>query len=239
MTNAELVPFKGAVALETIQPQTMTEFMEFGKMLAASGWFKDLKDAGQAVIKMALGVEMGLSPITAVRSIWVIETSRGPVIQISGEAWAKLLAAHGYIMRLVQNDEKACEIELTDNRGKVRGSVRYTIDDAKRQRLADKPGPWKEDPPSMLWARCISRVGKRLAPEVTGGVSMPVATSEEIGDEQISSDTRRRLFAVTPKNWTRDERLALVSDILGRDIGSYNDLTDAEGRYVADVLEAR
>ncbi|MFY9586685.1 MAG: hypothetical protein WAT66_04440, partial [Actinomycetota bacterium] len=42
-----------------------------------------------------------------------------------------------------------------------------------------------------------------------------------------------------PKNWTRDERLALVSDILGRDIGSYNDLTDAEGRYVADVLEAR
>jgi hypothetical protein len=236
----------------TLAPKSMEEALEVAKMLHSSGWFRDLKDAGQALTKIVLGAEMGVSPITAVRGIFVLDTSRGPVIQLAGDLVAKLMKAHGYTWTIDALDAEGCRLTIHHG-GRTLGQVEYTAEMAKKANLLGKAGPWTQFREDMLFNRAISRAQRRYAPEVTGGLPMPVMEAEEIAAEYPDphDDLVRSLHATYREAFPkpigdddesyRNMRLDWASDVLGRQVISFNgpdypeSLTRAEFQTLLDV----
>lgn len=240
--------------LGALVPRSMTEAMETAKMLHASGWFRDLRDAGQALTKIVLGAEMGVSPITAVRGIFIIETQRGPVLQLAGELVAKLMKAAGYDWTIDCLDSTGCELTIRAN-GRVLGQIAFTQEHARKAGLVGKRGPWSEYPEDMYFNRAICRAQRRFAPEVTGGMPMPVLDAEEVAETYPDprDDLMLALFATyrerfpKPREMSaeeyRDARLWWSEEILGREVQTWNGpeapetLTRADAQTLLAALE--
>jgi hypothetical protein len=172
-----LVPPSGGVTVNT----TALDVMELGSVLARSGYFKDAKDASQAVVKILYGQEIGIGPVSAMMSIHVIEGKPAP----SGNLIAARIRGSGkYDYRVREHSGDLCRIEffaLARNGDKESlGLVEFNMEDAKRAELLRNPS-WRKYPRAMLFNRAISEGARVHCPEIFGGA--PVYTPEELGAE--------------------------------------------------------
>lgn len=125
-----------------------------------------------AAICIMYGAEVGLSPMTALQRIIVINGK--PTLDAQGMA-ALIRGAGHSIMGETSNESATVTGKRADNGDTM--SVTFTIDDAKRAGLV-KNGPWTQYPSSMLWARAVSKLARELFPDVLMGMSY---VPEEIG----------------------------------------------------------
>src|SRR5690349_18072678 len=58
--------------------QSLDEVMRLGDVLARTGYFKDVKDAGQAVAKILYGAELGIGPMASMMGVHIIEGKPSP-----------------------------------------------------------------------------------------------------------------------------------------------------------------
>jgi len=152
--------------------------MELGKVLAASGFFQDSRQAAQAVVKVLAGRELGFGPIASMSGIHII--SGKPTLS------ANLLAAAirnsgAYDYTVVALDDTACEIAFLRDGKELQPRSTFTIDDAERAGLntGNNSHSWKKYPRNMLFARAISNGARWHCPEVFSGA--PVYTPDELG----------------------------------------------------------
>lgn len=148
---------------------------KLGALLARSNYFQDAKDAGQAIVKVLAGREIGLGPIASMTGIYVIN---GRVAFGANVMAAALKRTGRYTYRIVEHSDKVCRIEFREHDGKgwvVVGESAFTIEDAK------KAGTKNLDkfPRNMLFARAMSNGVRWYAPDVFAGA--PVYTPEELG----------------------------------------------------------
>lgn len=171
------------LVLKPIELQTM---LQIAQACAASGFFSDIKDASQALVKMLAGRELGIPPVRALTSIHIIENKPSP----SADVVAECIKRSGqYRYRVVQHDESACVLEWSDC-GEVVGQSSFSIEDAQRAELTKKTN-WKRYPRAMLFARALVE-GKRIyAPDVLSGCYTP----DELGCETDQTG------AVDPAQW--------------------------------------
>lgn len=127
------------------------------------------------------GRELGIGPMEAMQKIDIIDgrpalssellvamvRRAGGSITISDETPGQSLTVHG---RHPAGDEM---------------SVTFTIDDAKRAGLTDKSN-WKKYADDMLWARAVSRLCRRLFPDVLSAVR--AYTPDDLGDSEWVPD---------------------------------------------------
>lgn len=115
---------------------------------------------------LTAGVELGIGPATALRTIHVIEgracLSAGIMVGLAMQA--------GVVFEYQQQDATACRIKWT--RGSSSGVVVFTIENAATAGLADKPN-WKKYPAAMLTARCQSMAARQSAPDRLAGLYAP------------------------------------------------------------------
>jgi hypothetical protein len=122
---------------------------------------------------MIHGAELGLPPITALRSIHMIEGQPSA----SAALIRALIMRHGH---LLQWREVSAERVVLYGRRADTGSdalVTWTLDDARRANLLGK-GNWKTYPKAMLAARATSEMGRLLFADLLHGISY---TPEELG----------------------------------------------------------
>jgi hypothetical protein len=184
---------------------------------------------------------MGVSPITAVRGIHVIDTKRGPVIMLSSDLLGKLMKASGYTWTVDRLDLGGCALTVYAQGRRV-GDVEFTRDMAKRAYLDGKDGPWKQFAEDMFFNRALSRAQKRYAPEVTGGLPMPVVEADVVDDLPASEDQMVKLRTLAFRRWpdARDDRLGWATEMLGRSVTTFSathDLTRAEVSCLIDALD--
>ena len=229
----------------------------------------------EATAAILSGLEVGLSPMAALRSF--------DVIQGSAAARALTLRAivqsHGHEIEVVESTTTRCVM-----RGRRKGStdwqrVTWTIDRAKQLGLIGKPN-WKNQPQTMLVARATSEISRLVAadailgigysseeladgagestPMVDGPTETPAGarrmsrkpkppnhveeTVEQTGPEPLDtrSDLAKAMFASFNEAGVteRDDRLAYVSRVVGREVASSGDMTEADARQVLDSLTA-
>lgn len=128
----------------------------------------------EATAAILAGIEVGLSPMAALRSFDVIQ----------GQAAARaitlraIVQSHGHEIEMLESTDSRCRM-----RGRRRGarewtSVLWTIDRARSLGLTNKHN-WKAQPQAMLTARATSELARLIAADAILGIAY---SAEEIDD---------------------------------------------------------
>ncbi len=159
-------------ALVPYTTRTLDDTMTLGKVLAASGYFADSREAAQAVVKVLAGAELGFGPIASMTGVNIIKGK----VSLSANLIAAAIKRSGrYNYRVVSLTDTDCRIDFYEAGERV-GTSTFTADDAK---LAGLGGDnWRKFPRNMLFARAISNGAKWYCPDLSGG---PLYTPEELG----------------------------------------------------------
>lgn len=139
--------------------------LQIAKACALSGYYADVRNASQALVKMMAGKEMGVGPVRALSLIHIIEGKPSASAALLAEA---IKRSGKYDYRVIQRDDQACILEWTE-RGEVVGRSQFTIEDAKTAELAHRKN-WKKHPRAMLFARALTEGKTAYAPDVLAGV---------------------------------------------------------------------
>lgn len=170
-TGVELEVARPAAPILT--DDEITRLWRIAKALAASGMFKDARQAEQAFAKIVIGRDLGLSPAQSMTGIHIVE-GKPEIAAVTLASFVQGSANYDY--RIIEHTDERCRIEFL--RGSdVLGESLFTMEDADRAGLAKKPG-YVAYPRNYLFARAMSNGVKWFCPEVTGGI--PVYHEGEI-----------------------------------------------------------
>lgn len=154
--------------------------------LAQSGMFPDTKKAEEALAKILMGRDLGLSPTQALNGIHVVKGK--PQLHYATMG-GFVRAREGYDYRKKHHDAEKCVLEFTrDNWATVEGESEFSIEDAKTAGLEFKTSSgadsnWTKRPKVMLFARALSQGVREYMPEALGGVPVYVEGELEDGGE--------------------------------------------------------
>jgi hypothetical protein len=152
----------------------LADTMELGKLLAASGFFEDSRQASQAVVKVLAGREIGIGPIASMTGIYIIKGKPA----IGAGLMASIVKRSGkydYVVRKLDGDSADIEFfEKRDMGWRSIGVSVFTRADAVKAGTQNL----EKYARNMLFARCISNGVKWYCPDVFQG---PIYTPEELG----------------------------------------------------------
>ena len=154
-------------------------------LAAAESKSTDPKAKGMsAALRIAYAESLGL-PAHAASEVHLINGNLATSAQLKrAQAFTQ-----GYQVVPIEQTDEVCTVEILDrNTGKrLAGTkpVTFTITDAKRMGLLDKPGKaWHQNPQDMLFARASSKAIRVYIPHVALGVM----TLEEVLDGEVVPD---------------------------------------------------
>lgn len=158
-----------------------------GALKQAGGFLPaHIRNEGELVAIILAGRELGLSPMTSLRSINLIKGR----VTLSADAQLALMVRAGAKFHWASDGGNDCaELHIT-RPGQETHVQRFTMEDAKRAQLAGGEN-WRKYPQAMLRARCVSAAAKAYFPDVLAGVYVP----EELEEAEKPAPVRR----VAPK----------------------------------------
>ena len=174
-STAPAIPENGSMASKSPRAQAYNELYNLARLTTNTEMvprtLRGRADAAFAV--MVYGAELGLEPMQSLRDIHIIEGTPA----CSANLMRALIHRAGH--RLSWRKWTLTEVSLYGRRRDTGEAllVTYTIGDAKRAGVADKPN-WKKYPRAMLAARATSELARALFADVLAGLAY---TPEELG----------------------------------------------------------
>lgn len=142
--------------------------------------FRGKPDDGAAAI--LYGAELGLKPQQALQQVFVVNGQPA----IYARTMAGLLKAKGYRFETIEDTPTQVIVQGTSPRGEVETST-WTIERATSAGYT-KNALYKSDPQAMLYAKALSEVCRKLAPDVLLGIRY---TAEDLQLEPVRMKARR------------------------------------------------
>lgn len=162
-------------------PTTLTEAIEFSKMLSSSTMVpKQYQNKPEDIlVACQWGYELGLQPMQALQNIAVINGRPS----VYGDAAMALVQASPMcedISESIEGDGTPNPVAVCTAKRKGRAPVvaRFSVEDAKRAGLWGKQGPWTQYPKRMLQMRARGFALRDAFPDVLKGL----ITQEEARD---------------------------------------------------------
>jgi hypothetical protein len=166
--------------LPALTPTNFAEALTFAEELSKSTMVPPAFQRNPANILVAIqwGAELGLGPLQALQNIAVINGKPS----VYGDAMLALVrgspVCEDIIERIDRQDDNRIAVCEARRKGAAPVFGRFSINDAKRAGLWDKPGPWKQYPLRMLQMRARGFALRDAFPDVLRGV----ISVEEAGD---------------------------------------------------------
>lgn len=165
-----------------LQLQSKEDIQWLANTLAASGFFEDAKNAHQACVKLMIGMELGMSPMESVNSIYFVKGKPG--------IWARDIAAklerhphYGY--SIVEHTEDHCTVQiLWDGKPKLNhlgqpvAPVTFHRDQAAKLGLLNKQ-TWLGDMMQQMFYKALTRAQVLHASDLYG---LPIRSREDLED---------------------------------------------------------
>lgn len=136
---------------------------------------------GDATAMILSGDEVGLTPVQSLRSIYIVHGTPA----LNARAMAALVLAHGHDFWVVEESPTKVVVG-----GRRRGSdheqtVTWTMDRARKAGYTSNP-QYESKPQEMLYARAVSELARRLAPDALAGMAYSV---EELESDETAATT--------------------------------------------------
>lgn len=134
-----------------IEPKNFGELMKYAEMIANSDMApKDYKrNPGNVLVAIQMGAELGLKPMQALQNIAVINGRPS----IWGDAALALVQSHPEYDGIKEEGDETKATCTIKRKGEEPHTVTFTEEDAKKAKLLDKDGPWKQYRKRMLQMR--------------------------------------------------------------------------------------
>jgi hypothetical protein len=156
-------------ALASFEPANLVEAERFAEKIAMSGLMPDTLRGKSAdvLIVMMMGRELGLPPMTALRSVSVF---RGKPI-LSAELQVALVkrSPECEYFRIVETSDFVATYE-TRRRGEEATRMSFTIEQAMKAGVVKDGSAWASYPAAMLRWRCSAHLAKAVYPDVVLGI---------------------------------------------------------------------
>jgi hypothetical protein len=154
-----------------IIPKDLTEAMKFAEMVAASDFVPKayVGKAGNCLIAMQFGAELGLPPLQAIQNIAVINGKPG----IYGDLGKALLYSKGF--KIEERDAKETQAKneawckVTRPNGEVTERT-FSLEMSKTAKLWGKEGPWTNYPYRQMGWRAFWWAARDGAADVLKGI---------------------------------------------------------------------
>ena len=174
-----------AAPVFSLVPATLAEAMELAKMISNTSMVpKDMQGkAGDVLVAIQMGAEVGLKPMQALQNIAVINGRPS----IWGDALIAIVKAHPCCEWVSESFDEAsmtavCE---TKRRGEPAAHRTFSMDDARTAGLSGKQGPWKQYPKRMLQMRARGFCLRDIYPDVLKGLSVAEEARDFIPGEIV------------------------------------------------------
>lgn len=141
----------------------MDTLIAISKMAEQSNYFKKLGGSSGILCIALYAKEMGIPVMTAIMG--GLQNINGK-ITMSAEMMNSLIHQQGHSIEILRCTHTVCEIKGKRRDGGEPFTACFTIEEAERAGLVSSGSPWQKYPSDMLFARCLSRLRRRLFPDV-------------------------------------------------------------------------
>lgn len=151
-----------------LQARDYGEAIEIAKMFAHSGMVPKQYEGntGAVLVAMQLGSEIGLSPMSALQSIAVINGRPS----VWGDAMLALVMNHHDFVDIAETEGDGFAKCTIKRRGRSPTERTFTVEDAKKAQLWGKQGPWTQYPRRMLQLRARGFALRDAFPDALRGI---------------------------------------------------------------------
>jgi len=151
--ETSLTPTTEELSVYQVMAKTASQSKLFDKIGGESGLL--------AIMLMAR--ELGMPPLQAIMGGMNIIQGK---VEISPRLMNTMIRKAGHRLDILECSETACKIKGTRNDTKEDYTCSYTLDEAKKAGLVRSGGGWEKYTSDMLFARCLSRLARRLFADV-------------------------------------------------------------------------
>lgn len=227
--NAPLAVSEATSGMFSLVPQNLVQAMELAKLIADSELApKDYRGKpGNVLIAVQMGQEVGLSPMSSIQSIAVINGKPG----LYGDVGKAILLSHGLTIEeddvetIKKTGAGRCKIT---RKGHPPCERTFSTASAKTAGLWGKSGPWTQYPERQMAWRAFWFAARDVAADLLKGLS----GAEEVIDIQPEKD-------ITPKAaepaQLKDQRGAYPDEQFALNLPKWRDLI-ASGKKTADQI---
>lgn len=173
---------RGAIA-----PRNPDDVWRMAETVAKSGLY-GVKSIEEAMVRIATGMELGLSPMQSIRGVYVISAGGMSRPTLSADMMAAVIKSRTDVcryFRMVESTDTAATYETQRVGEPAPVRMSYTIEQAKRAGLAGK-GTWQQHPEAMLRARATSALARVVYPDILNGLYDP-SEIEDIAPAPVDS----------------------------------------------------
>ena len=155
-----------------LHPRSLSEAMEFARMVAASQFApKDFRGKpGDVLVAMQMGAELGLAPMQALQNIAVVNGRPS----VYGDTLLAIVRSRPDCVDVAEHMDGAgdklravCSVQRRGCSPVVRS---FSVSDAKRAQLWGKAGPWTQYPERMLQMRARAFACRDAFPDALRGM---------------------------------------------------------------------
>jgi len=224
--------------------ENFTLLLDHSAQLLKSGILPDSLKSPQAVAAVILtGMEMGLEPMYALRTIHIIKGRP----TLAAEAMRAMFRRMGGQIKWGESTSKSCTIHLKHPKDEHWHTEVYTIEMAQHAGLTGKDN-WKKSPVEMLKARVSTNSVRAVAPELQMGCyiadeieHLEVVESKSAVEEIIETrkaSTKHAPTKAKPKPAKEEPEMTVISEVVGDpivdeapfDLDASNPVTDDESQ---------
>lgn len=209
------------------------------ELMASKGLSVEVARAN-AVAKVLAARELGLPPVaTALTGLYIIEGR----LTLASRIMHALLLRSGLVgMEVLEASAERCAVRMWRTDCSLEITEELTLQQAEAQGLTrTRNGPrdnWKNHPGDMLWARVLSRLARRVAPDVIGGLYAPEDFGETPETARFAEVREAEAAPKSPRMGSQradDFRRDFLNGVLVRKLGIDKNAAGAEYKRLRDT----